>query len=151
MDDWDEWLAELERSTGLSTAVLVDVAQATDPAYAAIRAQRLREEEAERRRREAAEGEQKARELLNRHLTDEQRAQYEAGNGIPVISSAGRQFMIVNGSVYLMENGQQTTSYCIHPHPNFRVPPADHALALKLLLEHDEPEFLRIAHASRMR
>lgn len=151
MDDWDEWLVELERTTGLSAEQIVDVVQATDPAFAAIRAQRLREEEAAERRRQQIEGETKSLDLLRRHVTDEQWAQYEAGNGLDVVSSAGRQFTIANGAVYLNENGRRTVSYCIHVSPNFRVPPADNTLALKLLLEHDEPEFLRIAHASVMR
>lgn len=150
MEDWDEWLAELERSTGLTTEVLVDVAQETDPAYRAIRARRLQQEEADRRQREQNEANEKAKALLLEHLTDEQQTQYAAQHQFDVTSSADRTFRIGdNGVVNLIEDGVATTSYCIHIDSRFRAPAHDNMLALMLLLQHDEAEFLRIAHASR--
>lgn len=152
MDDWDEWLAELEKTTGLSAEVVADVTQEADPAFRAIRAQRLREAEAEKRRLELEAANAKAHALLLRHLTEEQQAQYAANRHFDATSSAGRTFRIsANGSVYLIEDGRSTISYCIHVDSRHRVPQEDNMLAQMLLLQHDEPEFLRIAHASSVR
>lgn len=152
MEDWDEWLAELEKTTGLSADVVSDVTQEADPAFRAIRARRLQQEEFERRQLAERAASEKAHTLLLGHLTPEQQTQYAAHQYFDVTSSAGRTFRIsVNGSVYLVEDGRTTTSYCIHVDGRFRVPREDGMLAQMLLVQHDEAEFLRIAHASAMR
>jgi hypothetical protein len=53
------------------------------------------------------------------------------------------------GNVKLIgEDGHPTRSYCIHS--DSRLPYEDQMLAQKLLLEANEPEFLRIANESRV-
>ena len=98
----------------------------------------------DRERREAVQ--KRARELLCRSLTREQR-QSLGEHGYFDLNVGGRHYRIrqgTHGNVRLLNGGQEVTSYCIQPNG---VPTEDAMLAQKLLLETDEPSFLRIANA----
>lgn len=133
----DDFLDELQSSTGLTPEQLVEVIQRTDPSY-----------RAELARREQAEAKAKARTLLLDHLGDEQRAMFEAHHHFDVISSAGRRFRLTlgrEGNVFLMPDvgDQAVRSFCIHLRD--RVPDEDNVLAQMLALQTDEAAFLRVA------
>jgi len=49
-------------------------------------------------------------------------------------------------NVYRRDGTRRVTEYCIYA-GDWGLPLADNALAQKLLLEHDEPRFLRIANS----
>jgi hypothetical protein len=54
------------------------------------------------------------------------------------------------GNVKLLGNdGQPVKRYCIHA--DYRLPYEDQMLAQKMLLEANEPEFLRIANMTQLR
>lgn len=132
----DDFLDELEGTTGLSPDELVEVIQRLDPNYAA-----------ERARLERAAAVEKARVLLLQHLDDEQRAEFEEHRHFHVISSAGRRFQIRLGresNVSLVnEQGGISRTFCIHVRD--QVPDEDNVLAQMLLLRANEEDFLRIA------
>lgn len=91
----------------------------------------------------------RARTLLIGCLSDEQRGQFEATGYFEVVTPTGRRYRITRGwggNVFLINNGRATDRYCIHPRDY--VPEEDNMLAQKLLLEHDEPTFLRTANRS---
>lgn len=101
----------------------------------------------------------RARDLLLKCLTPEQRAQYQASGAFRVTVGGGedsghlfttpRTYEIsqgFSGNVYLMEGDTRVTSYCIHCSTS--MPDEDHMLAQKLLLETNEREFLDIANPS---
>lgn len=146
----DDFLDELQGSTGLTPEELVDVILRC-PQNEAERDRRERERarlEREQQQREAAA---RARVLLLDHLDPEQRASFEANAKFFVTSSAGRKFCIHLGrqhNVWLVdENNHHTTGYCGHIRDH--VPDEDNVLAQMLLIQSDEAEFLRVANASR--
>jgi len=113
-------------------------------------------ERLERQQREAAERaakqnaiRAKAKELLQEILDEEQAAEYAEKGVFHVHTANGertyrlqpgyppRRVKAKDGKIY---------SYCIHPREQF--PVEDTTAALKLLIEADEAEFLRIANAS---
>jgi hypothetical protein len=127
---------------------------------AALSAAERERREADRRRREAerqaairerAEAEQRAERLLLDHLSERQRAEYRERRAFTVISADGERTYRIergwSGNVKLIgPDGRECRRYCIHPRE--RVPTEDCMLAQKLLIENDEPAFLRVANAS---
>lgn len=98
----------------------------------------------DRERREAIQ--KRARELLCRSLTPAQRQSLDE-HGFFDLNVGGRHYRIrqgTHGNVRLIQDEREVTSYCIQPDG---VPAEDAMLAQKLLLETDEPSFLRIANA----
>src|SRR5262249_17308123 len=108
------------------------------------RAHRLRSEAAYRRRTQAAE---RAHWLLERNLNAEQQRTFATGGFIDVRASGGRVYRIEgDGFVGRLSEDEKslTAQYCIMP--TVAMPVADRLLALKLMLETAEEEFLRTAH-----
>ncbi len=102
-------------------------------------------------REERQEADKKAVELLEAHLTDEQKASYRKERYFEVISKESRRrYRIYHGRsqniVQVDENGRKIKRLCAHP--VMAVPDADTVLAQKLMLEHAEDQFLRIANVS---
>jgi len=105
-----------------------------------------------RKKRFKESAEQRARGLLLRMLNEQQREEMENDNRfhLTVHSQDGsmRVYRIdygFQGNVKLLgADGEVDSSYCIHS--DSRLPYEDQMLAQKLLLEANEPEFLRIAN-----
>jgi hypothetical protein len=92
---------------------------------------------------------EKARKLLLACLSDEQRIQFEATGYFEVVAASGTRYRITRGwggNVLTVVNGYLRDRFCIHP--AHYVPEEDNMLAQKLLLEVDEPTFLRTANRS---
>jgi len=103
-------------------------------------------ERLDRVQREAAR--ERARTLLLRHLTEEQRAML-AGHGWFVVEGrSGTRYRIrassAAGNVDVLHNEHVLHRLCAHC--DLSIPLHDHLLAQKLMLESDESEFLRIAN-----
>ena len=93
---------------------------------------------------------QKAERLLKRHLTKEQEDQYEDEKTFHVISENGHRYEVDcqkrSENVYKLDKrGRRIMRYCIHARSDIPLP--DNALAQKLMLEHNEKEFLRVANS----
>lgn len=111
---------------------------------------RLAMADASKRAQEHAQAAEKARALLIEHLDVKQREEYLKVGRFHVETKDGTR-------VYRLEPGRPPTrikgedgsryTYCIHPREIY--PQADTVLALKLLLEADEEQFLHTANASR--
>ena len=112
--------------------------------FPAGRAHCLLSEAAYRERKKAAE---RAHWLLERNLNAEQKRTLATGGFIDVRASGGKVYRIERAGFVgrLAEDEKSLTAqYCIMP--TVAMPLADRLLALKLMLETDEEEFLRTAH-----
>lgn len=114
---------------------------------------RRREEELKRQAAEQArlaqEAEDRAAELLRLTLSPEQLAEFEKDRAFTVISKDGeRKYRIKKGWSHNVERiddaGKRLHTLCAHPETP--VPHFDNMLAQKLMLEHDEQRFLKIAN-----
>lgn len=93
---------------------------------------------------------EKARTLLLKLLTTEQKDQLEKLRYFEVIAGASRRRYRIRegiaGNIRLVDpEGREVTQYCCHP---AGLPIEDVMVAQKLQIEHDEEEFLRLANAS---
>lgn len=107
--------------------------------------------QAEEQNRLAQEAEQRAQELLTEHLTEEQRREFAKEKSFTVISKDGeRRYRIRKGYSRnierIDEHGKRLKTLCAHPAE--QLPDYDHMLAQKLMLEHSEDDFLKIANVS---
>jgi len=120
------------------------------PAILAAQARR-REYAAQRLAEEAADEVSKATalELLEAHLTEEQRLEFRASRSFQVMLRDGRRFRLcawLGHNVYLLnEEGLAVVEYCIIT--VLRVPIYDQLLAQKILLETLPDEFFRLANS----
>lgn len=103
------------------------------------------------------QAENRAIELLMRHLTTEQRHEFEARNCFHV-KTEDKVYRIENGShlnVVLVDDIGDSVKYCIvfkrHLHPHGRIPNGDLMLAQKLMLESNPNEFFRLARGLNLR
>jgi len=101
--------------------------------------------------REAAE--RRALELLESHLTAEQRRQLERLRAFRVVARSGRVYEIdaekrMHNVYELDGQGRRVNELCIYQRG--ALPLADNTLAQKLMLEADEAEFRRIANHTRL-
>jgi hypothetical protein len=104
------------------------------------------ETQANRKARLRAEGRAKA--LLFRYLVPEQKWELRAYRRITVIGQDGRTYRIYawhGMNVRLVENGQETYTFCIVPKPEHRLPVFDLILAQKVLIETSLPDFFKLA------
>jgi len=107
---------------------------------------RVQREEDRAKKAEAAE---KAEKLLLTCLTAEQRMEWRTRKCFYVTTRTGRRYRFdsnsYQGNVKLVNRDDMVLStFCIHlPH---HIPLCDHLLAQKLMLEADEPTFMRIAN-----
>ena len=120
------------------------------------REQRERQQ-AENERRWAAERAEKqtakdrADELLDANLTDAQRSDLARDGFFFVDSLKGNKYRIRRGrvaNVDAMHKCGERVSHKLCAHPQLYVPDGDTMLAQKLMLEHNEDEFLRLANRS---
>jgi hypothetical protein len=89
----------------------------------------------------------RAKALLHRHLTKEQRLHLRATDGFSVIGQNGKTYRIEHGScrnVFLMIGGEKRVLYCIVPAEE-RVPVYDLMLAQKVMLQSNIKEFFKHA------
>lgn len=158
-EQWTSWNTTWWNrfTTGSSTASVVVAGEAENAVVEQTRARLYAQYE-----RETKVARAKARDLLEQHLTAEQRAQLARDNFFVVRSQQDRLYRIyaagqagnirriVPAAQHLQDRGQEFVErerYCIHPRQH-SVPDADAMLLQKLLLETNEDEFLRVANAS---
>src|ERR1051325_10786388 len=136
---WNVWVDQ----TGMPGPVIVSGQGWRQPTPTAEELEeRRRADEGGRRAIEAAKT--RARELLLDALTETQQAEFEQDGHFTVVTRDGvRAYRLKPGSPPIRTRGEdgRRWSYCIHPRESY--PAEDTALALKLLLETDEDEFLR--------
>lgn len=101
----------------------------------------------------AEEAELRAAALLKENLAPAQREEYDREKFFTVISKDGRRRYRVNKGwshnvEEIDESGKKIATLCAHPVE--AVPAHDNMLAQKLMLEHDEERFLRIANRKRL-
>lgn len=141
---WGYWTAAATNTTG------VYVQQPPPPLTEEQRVERARVAAEANRKREEVRA--RARELLMAVLDRKQQRDLEARGYFHVQTRNGeRVYRFRPGSAPVRIKGEDGSqwSYCIHPDYGF--PPDDVTAGLKLLLDADEAEFLRIANASRAR
>ena len=112
--------------------------------FSEARASRLLSEVFSSERRKAAE---RAHHLLERNLNADQKRTFAREWFIDVRASGGRVYRLTwSGAVGRLSEDEKslTAQYCIMP--TVAMPVADRLLALKLMLETAEEEFLRTAH-----
>lgn len=127
----------------------------TEPETEEERARRQEQEEAwreqerergraERQAMEAASN--RARELLFRHITLEQRRCFMENEHFDVVAADGATYRLCerrSENIFkLDENGENVEGWCIHPRE--MVPVCDQLLAQKLMLESGDPSFFEI-------
>jgi hypothetical protein len=89
--------------------------------------------------------------LLREHLNEEQREQFERAGSFVVVAQSGRRYRIRSANTSNVRDETDGASYCVQFRSDpqcLRIPLEDLMLAQKLLLECDEPQFLRIANKS---
>lgn len=146
---WTSWSAPVViRYTTAIPSVQAELSpeqrEADERAIAAEREQDLRE----RLEREAAKT--KATRLLVANLGPTQRRTFKRERYFVVRSRSGKRYRVNYGAaqnIKLLDNkGTVLKTYCIHPREI--VPVEDTMLAQKLMIQHDEEAFLRIANVS---
>lgn len=97
--------------------------------------------------------EDRAERLLIAYMTPAQRKSYACSNSFIVQGPSGRRYSITaeNGLLFniheLAEDGQVRLLWCAHA--ELDMPLGDHLLTQKLMLEHHEQEFRRIANCDK--
>jgi hypothetical protein len=105
----------------------------------------LRPAPSKKDRQRALLADRRASVLLHQMLSREQRWHLRADRSFPVRGQDGKIYLIREGrTVQLLEGGQPTVSYCIHP--TEQLPAADVMLVQKLLLEKNIEHFLANAN-----
>lgn len=151
---WDIW-ASGTGTAGAATNCTLSVAhqgRAPSPEELQEAQARMARAEAQAREREVARetATQRAREILLRYLSDEQRAEFPAGS-FTVCGSHSRRLYRIGveqraGNVEVLnERGGVDHRLCAHDRSH-GTPWPDQLLAQKLYLEHHEPEFLAVAN-----
>lgn len=97
----------------------------------------------------------RARALLHKHLTKEQRWELRATKAFTVIGQDGRTYHVTEGSsgnVFILEDGEPTYRLCVVPnHHVTSLPMYDILLAQKVLLENNIRLFLHTAVVVNLR
>ena len=103
------------------------------------------------RERDAAN--ERAKELLFRFLTDEQRESYERDCRFDLVGSLGTPFRIRRDTMANIEvldlSGEVTGALCAHPAEGEWLPEADKHLGQLLALQTDERRIMRLANCHR--
>lgn len=144
---WPTWCETMMSST--STSGVIDGTPYRESA-------KEREAREKRQRKEAEEhkvAEEKATQLLREHLDEEQRKEHAERKRFFVVSQSGERYEVDcqkrQHNVYRVDAaGKRLIEYCIYQKGELPLP--DNALAQKLLLEHNEREFVRIANARQL-
>ena len=106
-----------------------------------------------KRRRERYAADRRAKALLHRHLTKEQRWDLRGSKSFTVTGQDGRTYQITEGScnnVLMLEDGEPRFRLCVVT-DRVPVPVYDLMLAQKLLIEFDIRSYLSIAQAYNVR
>mgnify|MGYP001574847693 CR=1 FL=1 len=136
---WQNWTVRINGLLGIPEVPEARQAREVQQAEWAVRQAKQAEE--------AKAATARAERLLIEHLSPAQRAAYEKDRFFEVVAAKSRYRIYRDGAVRrLGEDGREVASYCIHP--DEAIPAGDLALAKKLLLEHDEAAFRRIANES---
>jgi hypothetical protein len=96
-----------------------------------------------------ADAQRRARELLRSHLSDEQRDDYDRSRSFVVAVPSGRRYRISHAWAFNVRDEADRTEYCVQFRRGLygrEIPIEDLMLGQKLLLECDEPRFLRTAN-----
>jgi hypothetical protein len=91
----------------------------------------------------------RARELLREHLSETQREQFERAGSFIVVAQSGRRYRIRTATTSNVRDETEGADYCMQFRSDpqcLSIPLEDLLLAQKVLLECDEPQFLRIAN-----
>jgi len=101
-----------------------------------------------KRLREKERSEKRAKALLHRFLSKEQRWALRAGGSFPVVGQDGRTYTIAKGNAnnIRVEYDGAPLTLCVH-FEDWGIPVYDLMLAQKVLLENDLPRLLRTANA----
>lgn len=113
---------------------------------------RIVTEREERSRQQLKDASVKAKELLLEHLTPSQRRTLEEKGWFLITGGkSGKIYRLSSRSIAgnveeMSKEGKALARYCCHL--DHRYPTHDHHLAQKIMLEHNEEEFLRLANRS---
>lgn len=158
---WPQWVVATTASTSTivwrawTTGATWGSASTGTTVYATypVTADNLKRAAAEKKER--AEADLRAEDLLRRHLNDEQRGTLDRGKSFEVIGSSGGRYRIRRGrhqnvvEVRAIEGKDVDVTELCATIPV--IPDADVMLAQKLALETDEPAFLRVANRRQLR
>lgn len=100
-----------------------------------------------RNAREERKAQKRAKALLHKYLSKEQRWSLRARGFFDVTGQDGLPYRVKDGTcqnVFLLEDGEETTAYCAIP-VNERIPTNDLMLAHKVMLESDIQVFMKVA------
>ena len=128
------------------TVMLDDRPTPVEPAFTVTpwETRRLTPDELARQRQAKAEAQARARQLLLRHLSEAQRAEFEATGVITeVLPLTGDRVQISAATVRLLDNQYPTTTrarYCLVPQIDEAIPPLDDVILARLLLLRHAPE-----------
>lgn len=138
-----------QQASAMQQAV-TDVADVAAHHRAQERAIRRREEEF---RRHSIDAQNRARELLLRHLTEEQRESFLQNKFFVVEGRSKTRYriedrghMVANVAVLVRHVGMEVVQHRLCGHLERRIPMGDQLLAQKFMLEGAEDEFLRLAN-----
>jgi hypothetical protein len=144
------WAIELREREFAGAALLV-LWFATVVLVIALRgAQALAQTDNAHRSRRFAAG-ARAYDLLREHLDETQREQFERAGSFTVVAQSGRRYRIRAANTSNVRDETDGANYCLQFRSDpqcLRIPLEDLMLAQKVLLECDEPQFLRIANKS---
>jgi hypothetical protein len=94
---------------------------------------------------ESALAEKKSRELFRKTAGDDAYALLDAGKPLPITGSQGTQYLLHKKASFCIERVSDRARLCaVVP----GVPLWDHLLGIKLMVENDEPAFLKTANVS---
>ena len=155
---WRAWNNQYVLVHGASTSNTYQVSGPALPPPSAeqVEARRRREEEIRVQQdqilKDQKVAKKRARVLLLRHLTPEQRRAMKRSGHFKVLAQSGNMYIIetTHGQArnvkQVSKEGRVLKTLCAHPESH--VPDEDAFLAQKLLLESAEQEFLRVANVS---
>lgn len=150
-ETWSNWIAVYETTTGRL------VRHVEPPPQQILTAEQIRaqDERMAQYRREAAARQaerdkaiETARRLLMENLTPEQLEQFKRDQSFVVVGRNHRRFRIREGRSANVDviNPDGRISHRLCAHPQEQVPDFDTMLAQKLMLEHDDEHFMRLAN-----
>jgi hypothetical protein len=144
---WYQWV---NNSTGNSMPAAANIQQPYyRPEPETAEQKRTREEERRKREEASKAAEEKSKALLLENLNQEQAKQYEKEKKFRLVAPSGKQYEFdctrkMHNIHHIDQSGGKKTEYCIYLTGDCPLP--DNHLAQKLLLEADEPRFLKIAN-----
>lgn len=95
----------------------------------------------------------RAKALLHKYLTKEQRQELRGTQAFRVSDRDGRQYLITEGTagnVYFLVGGEERYRLCVVARGHLPIPVYDLMLAQKLLIETDPEQFLKLANVTNI-